>query len=101
MGLRPLPQHMPRQEQDILSTVAQGRQLEEHHRQAMIQVRAEAACRDLQAQILRGGRDELDIQVAIRDRAQAPHAFRLDGTQELALERQRQRADLIQEQRAL
>ena len=45
--------------------------------------------------------DKFDVELATRHGAQAAHALVVDGTEEFRLEQQRQRLDLVQEQRAV
>ena len=66
----------------------------------MVQVSTEAPRADRGAQIRLGCRDELGVYGALRHRPQAPDALRLDGAEELALQRWRQRLDLVEEERA-
>jgi hypothetical protein len=90
-----------RQYHYILATFAQGGYLQEDYRQAVIEVRAEAPLRDVHTQIHRGGGDELDVQLATLHSTQAAYTPLLNGVEEFALERERQRVDLVQKQRAL
>jgi hypothetical protein len=62
----------------------------------MVQVRAESALRHTQAQIRQRRGDEFDVELATRHRAQAAHAFFLNGAEEFGLEQHRQRVDLVQ-----
>ena len=101
MPRRILAQKVLRQDQDILAALAQGGDRQQHHRQAVVEVRTEASLRHLHAQLrLRGG-DEFDVELATLHGPQPSHALLLDGAEELALEQQRQCIDLVQEQRAV
>jgi hypothetical protein len=89
MRLRILAYKVLRQDQDILAALAQGGDLQEHHRQAMVQVRAEAALHHTQAQIRWCRSDALDVELATRHCTQAAHALLLNGAENFSLERQR------------
>src|SRR5262249_19454336 len=101
MRLRILAHKVLRQNQHILATLAQGGNLQEYHRQAMVQVRAESTLCHAHAQIRRRRGDELDVELATLHGTQAAHALLLNGVEEFALERERQRVDLVQKQRAV
>jgi hypothetical protein len=86
MCLSILPQQMLREDDDIVAAFAQGDQLQDHDREPMVQVGAEASLRHAIAEPHLGGSDELDIHGVIRHRPQAPQALLLDDLEKLALE---------------
>jgi hypothetical protein len=85
----------------ISAALPQRRNLQDHHRQAVVEVRAETPLRDARTQVRRRGGDELHIQLALGDRPQTAHALLFEGTQQFGLQRQRQCVGLVQEQRAV
>ena len=68
--------------------------------EAVVQVLAEAAGLHLGAQVLVRGADDAHVDRRLGHRADRPHRALLDHAQQLALHRQRQVADLVEEQRA-
>ena len=56
------------------------------YREPMVQVRSEPPCLDKLAEVrLRRG-DQLDVHGVLRHGTHAPHPFRLNGSEELALQ---------------
>ena len=88
------------QHQNIVSPLAKGRQLQHHHGQAVVQVGSEAPRQDLTVQLHLSRGNQFHIQRVLDHRPHPPHPFGLDRGQALALERQGQGGDLIQEQGA-
>jgi hypothetical protein len=72
MRLGILPQQMLREDDDILAALAQGDRLQDHDREPMGQVGAEASLRHATAEPHLGAGDELDIHGMIRHCSQAP-----------------------------
>jgi hypothetical protein len=66
----------------------------------VVQIGAKVPCLDPPTERHLGGRDQLHIHRVLDHRPHPPHAFGLDRRQALALEREGQGRDLIQEQRA-
>ncbi len=64
----------------------------------MEEVGAECARADQVAQVLLRGRDQLRVDAIRRDRAEAADRLLLDRGQELSLEHERQRVDLVEEE---
>jgi hypothetical protein len=95
MRLSILPQQMLREDNDILAALAQWDQLQDHDREPMVQVGAEASLRHATAEPHLGGGDELDIHRVICHRSQAPQALLLDDFEELALEWRGERVNLV------
>src|SRR5262245_9341545 len=101
MCLGILAQKVLCQHEDILPPPSQGRDLQKHYCQAMVQVRAELTLRHTQAQIHWRCGDELDVELATCHGAQATHMLLLDNVEQLGLEQHRQRVNLVQKQRAV
>src|SRR5262249_23469970 len=83
---------------DLLRALAQRRDLEREAGEPVVEVAPELAGVDLDEQIAVRGGEEPDVD---RDRphaADGQDALRLDGAQQLGLERQRHLADLVEEQ---
>jgi hypothetical protein len=98
MDLSISTQKILRQQQDIFPPLTQWGQLQDDHRQPVIQVGPKSPRRHLPAQLhLRRG-DQLHIHGPHHYGPQPPHPLPLRGREQLALQRQRQRLDLIQEQ---
>ncbi len=66
----------------------------------MVEIGPELTLGDASLQICLGGCDELDVDRVLHNGAQPPHAFGLDDGEQLALQRQGERVDLVQEQGA-
>ena len=94
-----LLQEGARQPQDILAPFAEGWQFQHHHRQPVVQVGAKVPGLDLFAELDLGGGHHFHIQGVLDHRPDPPHAFGLDRGQALALQREGEGGDLIQEQR--
>jgi hypothetical protein len=101
MCRRILAQKVLRQDQDILAALAQGRDLKDHHRQAMVEVRSETSLRDTLAQIRRCRGNDFDVELVTPHCPQTSHTFLIKGAEEFSLEQQWQRVNLVQEQRAV
>ena len=71
-----------------------------HDREPEVEVRAEGAAVDLLAQVAVGGGDDAHVDLRGCVGADAAHLARLEHAQQLRLQRQRQLADLVEEQRA-
>ena len=78
---------------------AQRRQVERDHGQPVVEIGAEPAFLDGEREILAGGRDDGDVQGLVARAAEATHRALLDDLQQLRLQRDRQQADLVEEDR--
>ena len=83
---------------DVVRALAEGRQVDGDHRQAMVEVRPEATLAGGRLQILAGGRDDPHVDRLAARRPQAPHRALLEDLQELGLGLRRQEPDLVEEQ---
>ena len=88
------------QRQDVSGALAQRRQVDVRDAQAVIQVRAKALRLHRAAQVDVGRGQQAHIQRNRPARAHAHHLALLQHAQQLYLERRRQVADLVEEQRA-
>jgi hypothetical protein len=88
------------EEQDVALPLPEGRQVKCQDRESMVEVLAEPACprRRLEIEIGRG--DDPNVHRLALGRAQAPDRALLQHRQELGLEPVRQKADLVEKQRA-
>jgi ABC-2 type transport system permease protein len=86
------------QGQDVGAPLAQGGDQHRQHRHPEVEVLAEGAEVDHAPQVAMGGADEADVHPPVHGLAQPPHQPRLQGPQNLGLHRQRQLADLVDEQ---
>ena len=84
----------------VLGSLAQRRQRERHHAQAIEEIRAEAAGGHLAGEVAVGRGDEPHVDRLGLGRAERANLALLDRAQQLRLQRQRQLADLVQEQGA-
>ena len=91
----------PGERQDVLGTLAQGGHQKLDHVQAIVQILAERALFHRFAEVLVGGGDNAQIHANVAQAAEAPERLLLQHAQQLGLERQRNLADLVQEQSAL
>jgi hypothetical protein len=80
---------------------AQGGTLQQHYRQAVIEVGAELPCRDPRVEVRLGGGHHLHIHHVLSYRTDAAHALRLNRRQELTLEEEGEGINLVQQQRSL
>ncbi len=93
-------QHVVDQRRHVLGPLAQRRQLDRHHAQAVEEVLAKAPGGDVVGQAPVGGGDDPGVD---RDRLRAPqplHRALLERAQQLGLGRRRELGDLVEEQRA-
>ena len=79
---------------------AQRRHVENHDGQTMVQIRPEPSARHQLAQVPLRGCDQLDVEPQRGHRAETPDALLLDHLEQLALERHRERVDLVEEEGA-
>src|SRR5262245_55225701 len=101
MCLGILAQKVLRQYENIRTALAQRGYLKDHHCQAMVQIRPEMSLRHARAQTCRRRGDEFDVEMMTPHRPQASDALLVESAEEFALEQQRQRIDLVQEQGAV
>ena len=80
--------------------LAQRRHADLDHVEAVVQVLAELAGLHLGAEVLVRRAQQAHVDRQLGDRADRPHRALLDRAQQLRLHRQRQVADLVEEQRA-
>src|SRR5438445_605187 len=85
------------QRQDILYTLAQGRDVEFHHVQAIEEVLAETASFDFVFKIAIGRRQDARIGLQFAIRTDAAEAAILRDAQQLGLKRRRHVADFVEE----
>ena len=88
------------EQRDVVGALAQRRQVHREHVDAVVEVLAEAAARDELIEIAVGRGDDADVDATILIVADPAELLRLQDAQELGLQRQRQLADLVEEQRA-
>ena len=88
-----------RQVGDVVAPLAQRRQRNLDDVQAVVEILAEAARRHLLREPAVGGGDEAHVDLAAVGRADALHFAVLDDAEQLRLDRHRQLADLVEEQR--
>ena len=88
------------QQGDVPVPVAERRQHDGDDVDPVVQVLAELAARDRLAQVSVRRRHDAHVHVDQRGRAHAPHLSLLDGAQQLRLQRGRDVADLVEEERA-
>ena len=89
-----------REIRNVLAALAQRRQVHLDDVEAVVEIAAEPAGGDLGAQIAVGRGDHVDVDAARLERADALDLAELEHAQQLRLHRQRQLADLVEEQRA-
>ena len=89
-----------REQRDVVSPRAQRGKGERDDREAVVEVLAEGALVDAPGERPVGRGDDADVDGAARARAHAPYRARLDGAEELGLQRERHLADLVEEERA-
>ena len=93
-------QEMPRQQRDVVAALAQRRQGDAHHVQAVLEVGAEAAFADQRVQVLVGGGDDAHVAAQQFAPTDAVELALGQHAQQAGLQRCRHVADLVQEQRA-
>ena len=91
---------MVEQEKRVVRSLAEGRQLDGHDLQPVVEVLAEAAPLDLVVKVLVRGADEADVHNPRARLADAADLFLLEDAEELGLEGQRQISDLVEKERA-
>jgi hypothetical protein len=89
-----------RERGDVLAALAQRRQHEARHVQAVVEVLAERLVLDHLLELAVGGRDDAHVHLHRVVVAQAADLALLDGAQQLGLERRRGLGDLVEEERA-
>ena len=88
------------EEDDVFAALAERRQAQGEDRQPMIQILAESPGPHGVVQVLASGGDDPDVDGLAPGAAETPDLVVLDDLQELRLERAREQADLVQEDRA-
>ena len=88
------------QRQDVVAALGQRRQAQLDHVEAVVEVLAEAAVADHRGDVGVGGADDTHRDLARAAGTQALELAALQHAQQLGLARQRQVADLVEEQRA-
>ena len=91
---------MPRQDEDVVAALAQRRNLDREHRQPEEQVLAELPLGHPLLEVAVGRGDDADVDVQRLGAADPLETPLLERAQDLRLQRQRQLADLVEEQRA-
>ena len=87
------------EQRDVLGPLAQRRQVQREHVDAVIEILAKpAACNEL-LELAIGRGDDPDVDAPILIVADPAELLRLQDSQQLRLQRQRQLADLVEEQR--
>jgi hypothetical protein len=89
------------EERNVVAALAQRWHSDQEHVDPVEQVVAELACRHRGTQVDGGRRDDPDVGRTFEAVADAPHAAVLQGAVELDLHRERQLADLVEEQRSV
>ena len=80
--------------------LAQRRDVQREHGEPVVEVGAEAAAVHLALEVAVGGGDDAHVDACARSRADALDLALLQRAQQLRLQRERQLADLVEEQRA-
>ena len=88
------------EQRNVLAPLAQRRHLDAQHVEPVEEVLAEAAGADLGLEFARGRGDHAHVDAARLRFAERAHFLLLEDAQQLDLERQRQLADLVEEERA-
>jgi len=94
------PEELLGEHDDVPPARTQRRQRQRDNGQPVIEVGAEAPILHRGRQILAGGRHDGDVQRLAPRAAEAAHLAFLDDLQQLGLQRRRQQADLVEEDRA-
>ena len=89
-----------RERQDVARARAQRRHLDVDDVEAVVEVLAEAPRRDLVGEVAVGRRDDADVDLHGLVAADALERALLEDAQELDLDRRRDLADLVEEERA-
>ncbi len=97
---RQLVHEMVGQKRNVLLALAQRRNVQRHHVQAVVEVFAERALLERRAQILVGGGDHAHVDVPRHVAAQPLEFALLQNAQQLHLDGRRHVADFIQKHRA-
>jgi hypothetical protein len=98
VGLAVLVEELPREQHDVIAALSERRHLEHDDRQPVVEVRTESPLGDPHVQIDLGRRDQLDVDLDVPHRTQPSGALVLDDLEELALQRQRQGFDFVEEE---
>src|SRR5438093_46824 len=98
VGARPA-QKVLGERQDVARPLAQRRQREGEHGQAMVEILAEASALDRRSEILVGRRQDPHVDVLVARRAQPAHRALLEHLEQLRLERLGEEAHLVEEDR--
>ena len=93
-------EHVAGQRGDVARAIAQRRDLDLDHRQAIEQVFAEGPRLDVGEQVAVGGGHQADVDRDRAGRAHGAHLPRLDHAQQLGLHGRRHFAHLVEKQRA-
>ena len=88
------------EQRDVVAPLAQRRDVQRHHAQAVEQVLAEAALAHGGVEVAVGGRDDAHVDVLGFARPDRRHLAALEHAQQLGLEVDRHVADLVEEERA-
>ena len=95
-----LAEEVPEQRQDVLGALAQARQVQGAAGDPVVEVVAEGALRLLGREVPVGRADQPERALAPRVAPDALERALLDDAQQLGLERHRELADLVEEERA-
>ena len=98
--LAELVDEMARQDQHIVATLAQGRNLDREHRQAEVQILADLTLVHSLFEVAVRRRYDASVDVKRLRTADTLELLLLEGSQDLGLEREWQIADLVEEERA-
>src|SRR5690606_21129580 len=98
--LRRFVDEVPDQQRDVLAALAQRRGVQGDHGQPVVEVLAEARPGDLLLQVAMGGGDDAHVHALFALAADARDDAFLQCAQQFRLQRQRQLADFVEEQRA-
>jgi len=90
---------MARERQDVVTALAQWRDVDRDHDQAEVQVLAEPALRHLGPQVAVGSGHRTHVDLSLRVTADALDPALLKGAQQLSLEVAVDLADLVEEER--
>jgi hypothetical protein len=88
------------EEEDVLTTLTQRREMDGDHREPVVQVGAEPTGLDGGLQVLARRRHDGDVDRIVSRRAEPAHLALVDNLEKLRLQRLGQKADLVEEDRS-
>jgi hypothetical protein len=92
-------QEVPGERHDVLAPVAQRRDADVEHVEAVVEVEAERAARHLVRELLVRGGDDAHVDGEVARAAEPPEGHLLEHLEQLGLRREGHLADLVEQQR--